>query len=214
MRFALAALLLGVLVTTAGVASAQIIDNRCTSVVLHAISGIDTDCQTTLDCSAVPATVRIDSPAGLYTVVVYLKNYLQVNGVQVAFDWPVTWSFGFGLWNCQSGQLTATQPTAPGPTTGTITTAFNSISGGALAPVGVMVFNSLGADGCLSIIESSFPSGNHVLDQVSGGQVETPLYESNEGSVCVAADGNNTCTCIPAAVEPATWGQIKASYGQ
>jgi hypothetical protein len=209
MRFAFAAVVLGVLLALSGVASAQL-PNNCATVVLHAISGIDTDCQTTLDCSAVPPTVRVDSPAGLYTVVVYLKNFDDLNGVQVAFDWPATWSFGFGLWTCQVQQLSAVQPTAPGPLTGSITTAFNAISGGALAPVGVMVFNSFGASGCLSIIESGYPFGNHVA---APGEIVTPLRDNNEGKICVGEDGTNTCDCIPEAVEAATWGQIKASYG-
>jgi hypothetical protein len=208
MRFAIAAVVLGVLLALSGVASAQ--NNNCATVVLHAISGFDTDCLTSLDCTSVPPTVRVDGPVGSYTVVMYLKNYDTTKGVQVAFDWPVTWSFGFGLWNCQTGQLFAVQPTAPGPVSGTISTAFDPISGGALAPIGVMVFNSIGA-GCLSIIESDYLFGNHVIDE---NQVATPLRDNNEGKVCVGEDGVNTCECIPEAVEPATWGQIKASYGQ
>jgi len=212
MRFALAMALASVtLVLTTASVSAQI-SNECTTVVLHAISGIDPDCQTALDCSSVPPNVRIDNPAGLYTVLMYLKNYGTVNGVQVAFDWPATWSFGFGLWNCQVGQVFGTQPTAPGPRTGTIATAFNPISGGALAPIGFMVFNSLGS-GCLSIVESSFPDGNCVLDQFSGGPEITHLLDVNEGRVCVGSDGWNTCECQGAtAVESSTWGQIKVSY--
>jgi len=211
MRFAFAAVVLGVLLAMSGVASAQ--DNNCATVVLHAISGIDTDCQTDLDCAAVLPNTRVDSPAGLYTVVMYLKNYETVNGIQVAFDWPGTWAFGFGLWQCVTGQLAAVQPTAPGPTTGSITTVFNRLDGGALAPIGVMVFNSIGT-GCLSIIESSYPFGNHILDQFSGGPENVALRADNLGKICVGEDGTNTCECVPVAVESATWGQIKASYGQ
>ncbi len=209
MRFAFAAVVLGVLLGMSGMALAE--NNDCVTVVLHAASGIDTDCQTDVDCTAVQPTTRIDGPVGLYTVVMYLRNYDEVNGVQVAFDWPGTWSFGFGLWNCQTGQLSAVTPTAPGPLSGSITTAFNFITGGALAPVGVMVFNSLGVDGCLSIIESEYPFGNHVIN----GNVtppETAIRDENEGKICVAADGLNACECVPEAVEPATWGQIKATY--
>ena len=75
-----------------------------------------------------------------------------------------------------------------------------------------MVFNSIGA-GCLSMIESSYPFGNHVIHP-SVIPPETPLRANNMGKVCVGEDGTNTCACIPEAVEPATWGQIKASYGQ
>jgi hypothetical protein len=211
MRFTLAfALALATLLLTATCLWAQFPNNECTTVVLHAVSGIDTDCQTALNCTTVQPATRIDNPAGLYTVYMYLKNYEQVHGVQVAFDWPATWSFGFGLWNCQPGQIFATQPSAPGPLTGTIATAFNLISGGALAPIGIMVFNQIGA-GCLSIIESGYPFGNCVVFQ----EEETHLLDDNEGRVCVGSDGWNTCECRAAtAAEAATWGQIKATYGQ
>lgn len=207
MRFAFASIVAVALLATSGAALAQ--DNSCTTIVLHAVAGISTACTTTLDCAAVPPLVDIASPTGPFTVVMYLKNFTEVLGVQCAFDWPATWQFGFGLWQCQTGQLSASTPTAPGPTTGSITTAFNPVTGGNLAPIGVMVFNSVGA-GCLSIIESSFPFGNHVIN---AQQEATSIADSNEGKVCVAPEtGVNSCTCVPNAVEGATWGQIKASY--
>ena len=185
--------------------------NECTTVVLHAVSGIDTDCTSSLNCTSVPPTVRVNNPAGLFTVMMYLKNYQGVQGVQVAFDWPPTWSYGFSLWQCQVGQLSAAIPSAPGPITGTITTAFNRISGGGLAPIGLFVFNSIGT-GCLSIIESGFAYGNHVID-LNGFPYETHLLDINEGRVCVGSDGWNTCECQGVtAVESTTWGQIKATY--
>jgi hypothetical protein len=160
----------------------------------------------------VQPTVRIDNPPpGIHTVLMYVRNYSGINGIQVAFDWPMTWSFGFGLWNCQPGQLTATMPTAPGPITGTITTAFAGLSGGELAPIGFLIFNSIGP-GCLSLIESGYPFGNCFIDQCHGFD-EIPIHDENEGSVCVNANGANTCQCAVTAVEPATWGGIKDSYG-
>jgi hypothetical protein len=142
----------------------------------------------------------------------YLKNYDIVNGVQVAFDWPKSWTFSFGLWNCQVGQIFAVVPSAPGPFTGSIVTAFNSITGGALEPIGQMIFNSLSPTGCLSIIESGYPFGNHVVDNMAS---PTHLQDENEGRVCVGADGWNTCDCRGATpAEAATWGLIKATYGR
>jgi hypothetical protein len=208
MRFALASLGVVALLATSGAAMAQ--NNGCTTVVLHATTGVNASCAvSTLDCGAVPPLVSITNPSGPYTVFMYLKNYGDLNGVQCAFDWPVTWTFGFGLWNCQTGQLTAVTPTAPGPTTGSISTAFNAISGGALAPIGLMVFNTIGT-GCLSIIESSYPFGN-IVNDASGGAT-TPLSDTNEGKVCVDSQGLDTCVCQPGAVEPASWGAIKGTY--
>jgi len=110
--------------------------------------------------SVQPAT-RIDNPAGLLHGL-HVRQELRTDerrasGIRLA----ATWAFGFGLWNCQVGQLFATQPSAPGPLSGSIATAFGPISGGALAPIGMMVFMQIGA-GCLSIIESGYPYGNHV----------------------------------------------------
>jgi hypothetical protein len=194
---------------TASSALAQA-NNTCTTVVLHAVPGLNATCTPTLDCTNVPPTTRIDGPSGPYTFFMFLKNYEDVGCVQVAFDWPLNWSFGFGLWQCQVAQVVGTAPTAPGPINGTIATCFNAVTGGKLAPIGLMVFSSLGPSGCLSIIETGYPLGNIVLDSMAG---KTPLADVNEGRVCVGADGHNTCDCqIATAVEAATWGQIKATY--
>jgi hypothetical protein len=207
MRIALASAAVVALLATSGAALAQ--DNSCTTLVLHAVSGTVPVCTTNVDCSVVQPTVDVPTPSGAYTVVVFAKNYAELLGVQCAFDWPVTWTFGFGLWNCQTGQLSATQPTAPGPTTGTITTAFTAITGGALAPIGIMVFNSIGT-GCLTIIESSFPFGTHVINAAQDAE---PIGEQNRGKICADTPGGySACTCVANAVEGATWGQIKASY--
>jgi hypothetical protein len=206
MRFALATLTAMALLVTGGAALAQ--NNSCTTVVLHAVAGFSTGCTTTLDCTTVPPLVDISAPTGAYTVFMYIKNYAEAAAIQCAFDWPPTWGFGFGLWQCQTGQITGTTPTAPGARDGTISTAFNAISGGALAPIGFMVFNSIGT-GCLSIIESDFKFGNVVLDFA---QETTPLSDSNEGKICVDTGGINTCDCVPQAVEPSSWGAIKATY--
>ena len=73
-----------------------------------------------------------------------------------------------------------------------------------------MVFNSPGASGCLSIIDSGYPFGNVVSDDK--GEI-IPLADINEGRVCAGADGYNTCDCRSATpVEAASWGQIKATY--
>jgi hypothetical protein len=211
MRLGLAFALIVVAGLAMGGPAAAQVDNRCTTVVLHSAGGTMLNC-TSLDCDLGPPLVTIPNPAGQHTLYMFLKNYERVNGVQVAFDWPPGWTFSFGIWECQAAQLVATTPSAPGPTTGSIVTAFNPIEGGALAPIGMMVFSSVGA-GCLSIVESSYPFGNHVIDSDSV-PLETSIRDENEGRVCVGEDGRDTCACIPAAVKPATWGRIKATYNQ
>jgi hypothetical protein len=189
--------------------------NECTTVVLHAVSGTTVTCQPSLDCVLALPVTQINNPVGPYTVYVGLKNFTLVEGVQVAFSWPSSWSFGFGLWECQPGQLVHHAPLASGPSTGTLSTTFDPISAGTLPIVGLMVFNSLGPSGCLSIIESSFPNGNVVY----GTNSElTPLLDQNEGRVCSNAGGWDTCNCRPGVTSipddgPATWGKIKATYG-
>ena len=211
MRFAPAIAHVLVAVVLAAASAPARGENECTTVVLHAVPGLDVDCQTTLDCASVPPTIRIDNPAGMYSVVVYLKNYDRVMGVQVAYDWPTTWSYGFALWMCQPGQLGPGQPTGPGPISGTVSVAFNAISGGELAPIGMLIFYSIEARGCLSIIESAYPFGNHVINDDGG---VTPLLDINEGRVCVGSEGWNTCDCRVTSTETSTWGQIKATYGR
>jgi hypothetical protein len=185
--------------------------NENTTVVLHARDGF-APCngpqQGGLDCRTVLPVVNIEGMSEPW-VFMYLRNYDATCGVQCAYTWPPSWTFLFGVWNCQGHQLVAVQPAAPGALTGTIATVFDQITGGGLAPVGRLVFADA-TSGCLDIIESGYPFGNHTV-QCTGEP--TPLSPDNVGRVCVGPGGYGACEpALPTPVEPATWGSIKSTY--
>lgn len=158
-----------------------------------------------VDCRAVQPTV--DVPAGApVAIFLFVMNYNSVAGVQTAFQ--TSWTFTFGLWDCQPGQLNAVTPAPPfGPTGGTITTAFNCLNGPALGVIGRMFF--IPSTGCIEQVQSSYPFGIHVLDCAQG--IDQITQAPRLGKVCVGQGGVNACEPL-VAVEPATWGSIKAQY--
>jgi hypothetical protein len=144
-------------------------------------------------------------PAAIFLLVM---NYTNLAGVQTAFDFG-GWTFTFGLWDCQGGQLSAVQPGMPGgATAGTITTAFNCVTSGALQVIGRMIFAAPTA-GCISQVQSTYPFGIHALDCSQGTDQITE--DARLGKVCVGAGGVDACDVV-SAVEGATWGGIKAQY--
>jgi hypothetical protein len=161
-----------------------------------------------VDCTANRPTVNV-SP-GPVAIFVTLMNYTGVAGLQTAFDNSSNWTFTFGLWDCQIGQLNAVTPGAPfGATAGSITTAFTCVSSGALIPIGRMFF--IATAGCIAQIQSSYPFGIHVLDCEGGIDQITDSEQGRLGKICVSSGGVDACDPI-SAVESTTWGQIKASY--
>ena len=164
-----------------------------------------------VDCEGVRPTVNIPS-AGPIAIFLFFYNYTGVAGVQTAFVWP-GWSLTFGLWDCQSGQLSAVTPVNPGgPTAGTITTAFNCVNGGALAVVGRIHLVPAGAPGCVSQVQSSFPGGINVLDCAQGTDQIPDSQALRLGKICVGQGGVDACLVPHTAVESSTWGSIKAQY--
>jgi hypothetical protein len=209
-RVLLLCLLVLVVSSPGSTAYAQCGNNACTTIVLHAMPSFG-GCAGTggMDCrSVLPTTdlsaAGIDAPA----IYVFLRNYDFVTGMQCAFDWPASWVFVFGLWSCQSNQVNGVTPSAPGQTTGTIATAFDAISGGSIALIGGLSFGAA-PDGCLQIIESSFPFGTHVVN-TEGDPPETPVPEFLRGSVCATQPGYDACD--PSPVDPVSWGRIKQTY--
>lgn len=161
-----------------------------------------------VDCGANRPTVNV--AGGPVCIFVTLRNYVGVAGVQTAFDNPNSWTFTFGLWDCQTGQLNAVTPGAPfGATAGSITTAFTCVTSGALLPVGRMFF--IATTGCISQIQSSYPFGIHVLDCEGGIDQISDNEQGRLGKICVGSGGVDACDPI-SPVEATTWGQIKASY--
>ncbi len=183
--------------------------NPCTSLVLHAGAAVDPSCASVASaCDGTGPTIDITGTAAP-TIFLLLRNYERISGVQCAFEWDPTWTLTFGLWECQSNALSAFTPSASGDSLGTITVAFDEISGGTTAGVGMLSFGSAGA-GCISLVESVFPFGNHVFDVNSDPQ-NIQIDAQNWGKVCVGAGGLDTCEAM-VAVEARTWGEIKAHY--
>ncbi len=130
-------------------------------------------------------------PAGA-TIHAYslLRNHDEVGGVQTAFDWG-NWTFLFGFWNCQPDQITATVPHGNGgPGDGTITTAFDCLTGGDTAIVGYMRMMAF-PGACMTQVESAYPFGTHVVTCGTGNI--TQIEQDGRGSICVGAPGNNGC---------------------
>jgi hypothetical protein len=209
MRFLLVGFALLTLMSSAALAG----PNASTTLVLHAVDTTFGPCPIPPPSGPDPCdqgTLRVDLAVGGPGIAAYLliRNYDNISGVQCAFDWPAAWPVTFGLWDCQSNQVNGQTPSAPGGTTGTIATAFDNISGGVTAPIGRIHFAGIFAAGCMSIIESDFPFGTHVIS--FAGDVD-PVIEANRGALCAGSPGTDACTpVIP--VEPATWGHIKAQY--
>ncbi len=208
MRFLLVGFALLVLMSSTALAN-----NADTTLPLHALATTYGPCPIPPPSGPDPCTqgtLLVDVPMG-GGIAVYLlaRNYDDCAAVQTAFDWPPAWPFTFGLWTCQSNQVSGTTPTAPGPTTGTISTAFDCLSGGVTAPIGTMHFAAVTAPGCMSQINSSYPFETHIVD-CTGGTHEINVL--NRGAICAATPGSvNACdSVIP--VEPATWGDIKNQY--
>jgi hypothetical protein len=191
--------------------------NEQTTLILHAIPhAIDNRCSTPydqgFDCGEdgrptvdVIAFSEID-------VYLYVRNFDSLSGVQCAFAWPIEWTFQ--AWGplveggCQSQQVFGIQPQgAGGATDGTLTTAFDCVTGGFLTAIGSMWF-TVGNAGCLSIVDSTYPYGTHVI-----GCDLTPatVHPDAWGAICVNEGGLDTCDPNQPVV-PATWGRIKAAY--
>ncbi len=184
--------------------------NVRTTLILHGSAGVDPTCASVANaCDGAGPTVDVTGVAGP-SIYLLLGNYERLSGVQCAFEWDPSWALAFGLWNCQESALTAVTPQASGDSLGTITVAFNEISGGGTVGVGVLSFTSAGT-GCISLVESVYPFGNHIFDIHSDPQ-NIAIDEANWGRVCVGGGGINTCDTWLPAVEDKTWGGIKAQY--
>jgi len=185
--------------------------NPIVSLPLHAKASSFEPCNAYLpvDCMSVDPVVNV--LPGPTAVFLLIYHFTAVAGVQTAFQPDPTWTFTFGLWDCQPGQLNAVTPGPPfGPTAGTITTAFNCLSGPDLGVIGRMFFVAGGA-GCLRQVQSSYPFGIHVLDCQLGIDQISPNHYWRLGKICIETGGETGCW-ISSAVSPATWGSIKAQY--
>lgn len=206
MRYAPVMALMALLLATTAVAGL----NPFATLPLHGKTSSFEQCNGYLpvDCSlSNPPQVNMPAP-GPVAIFLFVNNYTRVAGVQTAFQKDPSWTFTFGLWDCQPNQLSAVTPGgAFGPTAGTISTAFDCLNGPALGVIGRMHF--VATTGCITQVQSTYPDGNHVVD-CSQGKDLIDLAQ-RLGSVCVGQGGHNACPAVTP-VEPATWGSIKAQY--
>jgi hypothetical protein len=155
-------------------------------------------------------------PSTDYTIYLMVANYLHVAGIQTAFDWDPGWVLNDVLFNCRANQLNAILPDPGrpgGPSTGTVSTAFDCVTGPALAVIGRLRFTS-GPGGCITQVQSCYPFGVHAIDCANGIDLinaNDPYQRLRLGKICVGQGGHDACDPI-IATEPATWGRIKASY--
>jgi len=190
--------------------------NLRTTLVLHAVPhAMSNHCFTPqdggFDCMLALPNVTV-APFSSVDIYLFLRNYDDLCGVQCAFAWPLEWQLNYwwpgSLGGCQSQQIVAAAPAAPGGTTsGTLAAAFDRVTGGYLTPVGLMSFE-VGPDGCLAIVESSYPFGTHVVDP--GGAV-APVAEIGRGKICAGPGGVDACV-IAGPVAVSSWGRIKSAY--
>jgi hypothetical protein len=145
-------------------------------------------------------------------VYVMLRNYDNIEALQCAFDWPVSWTYLGGTWDCIPNSGVASLPTGPGPINGNlaVTWGFNCTQGGSLVTVGRMIFGPPVGGGCLSIIESGLPFGTLVLE--CGTEVIAHVGTENRARACAGPGGYDACWPASTPVESATWGAIKSQY--
>jgi hypothetical protein len=195
--------LAGAVVSQAAIAG----PNANTTLVLHAVQTGYGTCDLADPCAGPgQPTVEITSPAETHAIYVIARNYEGIDGVQCAFDWD-DWILLFHHEQCLPQQLGSDSgPIGPGSLYGNMTTTFDCITGGASAIVSRL--HMIPNQGCLEIIESSFPFGTHVMGCDVSFEAVAP---ENRGKICVGPGGMNTCEpAFP--VEAATWGGIKGQY--
>lgn len=167
--------------------------NAYATLPLHAVETEFGVCAIADPCDPGPPTVEV--PVGS-TIAVYLlvRHYGDVVGLQTAFDWPESWVFLFGLWDCLPGQVTSATPFAPGPEYGTLTTAFDPLTGGQATVIGRMHMIA-SRYGCIVQVDSSLPEGTHFLSSL--GEIDPPELSSRSGTVCAGNAGEDGCNARP-----------------
>jgi hypothetical protein len=164
---------------------------------LHAVQNGVTTCEIDDPCDPGPPTVEVEAgPSSLPIIYLLASNYEDLAGVQTAFEWPESWVFLLGAWDCLPGQLTAAAPVASGPELGTLTTAFDVLTGDGAAVLGYMMFIAI-EPGCLTQVDSSQPHGTHFVS--GSGEIDPPELYSQSGVVCAGYAGEERCYPGPTA---------------
>jgi hypothetical protein len=200
--------------------------NESTTVVMHAHQPQGFQRQSFLDgcdawmsefnCIDTRPAVSVE-PLEYYIIYVLLRNYEAVSVVSFRFsvDGGVApdpwgdWVNGGSSFACQGNQHGLFSPT---PNDGHLLTTFDCITGGALAPLGFMVFIA-GAGGCLTIGDSEVsPTGVQRCSTPPFVYFNVP--PENRARICVGPGGYDACDPVPVPVRVSTWGGIKAQYAE
>jgi hypothetical protein len=188
---------------------AQAGDNPHFTIPLHAKVSNFEPCDGYLPVNCVDVRPTVDIEPGPVAIFVFVMNYTKLAGVQTAFEVDRSWTFSFGLWECQGLHEFPPQPPF-GPTSGTISLAFTQCAtSGRLVVIGRMFF--VAATGCIGQVESAFPFGTHAFDCENQIDPISPGDEARLGKVCVGPGGRDACDRV-VPVAPATWGHIKSTY--
>lgn len=228
MRYALVAILL-MAVGTASVGEA----NQNFKVVLHARTGTASGSCTETDvpnCIDVLPRTQV-APGEAFRLYILVNDYVEFQAFQTCITWPADWVHNPNgepplTFPCTVDPLWAHEPQGDGQgpngidaVDGTYAASFDCVTGPAVAVV-VRIDFLAGQSGCLTQINpaqgserieiddcaSNPPGGNQFFIDASTAEGQLRL-----GSICVGTPGRDTCDRATA-VEPATWGHIKASY--
>jgi len=192
------------------------------TVVLHARTPSGTGTCTAAglpNCVGIRPTTQVAANTE-FRLYIFIRNHTALGAMQTGFQWPADWvatptgepPFFF---SCR-GDTPAHTPVNPGgPIHGTLALAFECFTSPALCAIGRIDFFA-GAGGCLEQINPIQGTGRvEVLDCQNNSttlDATTPHGQSRLGSICVGVPGRDACDAITTAVEPATWGSVKATY--
>jgi PKD repeat protein len=164
-----------------------------------------------IDCRDRRPTVNVPPHSNL-TIYLLANNYSMLAGVQTAFEWSPDWVLLGAEFDCLAGQVTTILPGPPGGAkAGTLHTTFDCINHAQLLVLGRLILFA-GSTGCLSQVESSYPSGTYALDCAQLIDAIPEIHSGRLGRICIDSNGVDACPPIIGAVQPATWGQVKATY--
>ncbi len=198
--------------------------NHQFTLPIHARTGIGVGACTATDlpnCTTVSPRISVN-PGELFRMFLFCNNIEQaqgIQGLQTAFTWPADWVLDPDgeppvVLGCRTNQLNASEPSGPGSQFGTLATAFDCFNTGTFVAIARIEFQA-GAAGCLAQLNPVQGSGRVEIVDCSN---QSSFIDSNDaigqlrlGRICVGGGGNDACR-PPVAVEPATWGKIKASY--
>jgi hypothetical protein len=181
-----------------------------TILILHSISHHDpAHCSTPQDqgySDARTQTTTSAQPGTDIDVYIYLFAYESARGVGFRIAWPADWTYRGWSSDCLDHQVTMTDPQENHIDIGT---AFDLMTGGALAPLGFASFTT-GATGEVTLEPPLRGCASGTVCYIDGDIVEQLIPSERTGRVAVGGPGYNPAAPTP--VAPSSWGGIKARY--